>query len=77
MGAEYTSIIDLSLCPFFPENRCYPFLSKFRLFYLRWNPIEFQRAVFSPSIIRATKFTAAICHVLILNVKVKFAENWN
>ena len=73
MGAAYTSIIDLSLCPFFPLNCCYPFLSKFRLFLLRWNSIEFRRALFRSSV-RATKCTAAIWHVLILNVKMKFAE---
>ena len=76
MSAAYTSIIDLCLCPFFPENCFYPLLSKFSLFLLRWNSIEFQRALFRSSI-RATKCTTAIWHVLILNVKMKFAENWN
>ena len=37
MSAAYTSIIDLCLCPFFPENYFYPFLLKFSLFLLRWN----------------------------------------
>ena len=76
MGDAYTSIIDLSLCPFFSANCCYPFLPKFRLLLLRWNSIEFQRALFRSSI-RATKCTAGIWHVLILNVKMKSAENWN
>ena len=71
MDAAYRSIIDFSLCAFFPANCCYPFLSKFRLFLLRWNSIEFWSSV------RVTKFTASIWHVLILNVKIKFAENWN
>ena len=76
MDAAYMSIIDLSLCPFFPADCCYPFLLKFRLFLLRWNSIEFHKALFQSSI-RATKCIAGIWHVLILNVKMKFAQTWN
>ena len=76
MGAANTNIIDLFLCLFLLANFCHPFFSKFRLFLLQWNSMKFSRVLFQ-SPVRVTKCAADIWHVLILNPKMKLAQNWD